>query len=616
MNPPDFNIVESTSAPTHIPAPRFILLYAVLIIAITILLGRSFYLQIVKGNQFLSAAEGNRVNADYLTAPRGIITDTFGRQLTENITSTDLVLDPVTLPSPENEAPLIEQLPGIISVTSQEVREAINATRQTQRVTRLAIALEHEQVLAIEQAQANLPGLKLVSSLVRRYPQGHITAHILGYTSPVDAQELASRNDLKPTDITGKTGLEKQYDSVLHGIDGYSYIEVDAAGRPQKQTDNEEPIPGYNMQLTLDLEFQQFIMDSLAELNQSLQSEEEPQPPLAASVVALDPRSGAVRALVSYPSFDPNSFSQPALREQSENIVSDELQPLFNRAITGTYPPGSTIKPLLAASALSEKVINANYTINSTGGLDIGPWHFPDWKAGGHGVTDVTKAIAESVNTFFYLSVGGDATHTGLGVDRAVKYLSRFGWGEPTGIDLPNEAAGLLPTPDWKLEAKQEKWYIGDTYHLAIGQGDVLATPLQITTAIAAIANDGHVNQPFLVKSTSAPNDDPIPVTTNSRSLKIRKSYLDLIQQGMRRTITDGSGRRLSSLPVALAGKTGTAQVGGTEKTHAWFVSFGPYQNPQLVFTVLLEKGGEGDKNAVPFAEKIWQWWIDNRHDA
>jgi penicillin-binding protein 2 len=248
----------------------------------------------------------------------------------------------------------------------------------------------------------------------------------------------------------------------------------------------------------------------------------------------------------------------------------------------------------------------------STGGIRIGEWFFPDWKAGGHGVTDVGKALAESVNTFFYILVGGYEQTRGLGVDKAGEYLRAFSWGSPTNIDVPGEAPGLVPGPDWKEETLRQPWYIGDTYHLAIGQGDVLVTPLQVAVATAAIANDGRVIEPYLVERERNPSGEEATHTTVERKLSIAREHLATVRAGMRQGVTEGSGRRLSTLPIAVAGKTGTAQIGGTEDTHAWYTSFGPYENPELVVTVLLERGGEGDDAAVPVAQKIWQWWADN----
>jgi penicillin-binding protein 2 len=309
---------------------------------------------------------------------------------------------------------------------------------------------------------------------------------------------------------------------------------------------------------------------------------------------------------VSYPSFDPNVFSQPALRSQASDLFTDTAKPMFNRATDGTYASGSIIKPFEAAGGLQEGIITDQSTVLSTGGIHIGPYHFFDWKAGGHGVTDVKKAIAESVNTFFYLLAGGDATHVGLGPDKIAYYLGLFGWAKPTGIDLPHEATGFVPTPAWKEATYHDRWYIGDTYHLGIGQGSVLVTPIQIATATSVLANGKYLYRPYLLQS------DHI----QKQAIAIDAQNIQIVREGMRQAVTDGSARPLNTLSIPIAGKTGTAQIGGTDYTQAWFTSFGPFDKPHLTVTVLLEKGGAGDADAEPIAKDIWQWWITNQQNT
>lgn len=593
---------------------RYRLGYALMVGVIGLLLLRSFYLQIVQGAHLRSMAEGNRVAARLLTAPRGIIYDVRGIQLVENIASTDVVLNPVHIPSSEHEEILIEQLPHIISsLSGDSVRSALERSRSSTRPIRVATAVDHDTVLDIERLLPQLPGVELVSSLVRRYQEGRVTAPFLGYTGYVTAEDLEEKPYLAGTDIIGKTGIEETYDEQLHGRHGVSYIEINAEGAPQKQVREEQPVAGTDLHLSIDGELQQYITELLTTMDGERQARGQTSLP-GAAVVAMDPRTGSLRALVSYPSYDANIFSQPTLSDQTAQIIRDPRQLLFNRAITGMYPPGSTIKPFIAAGALAENIISETTSFLSTGGIQVGPWNFPDWKAGGHGVTNVQKAIAESVNTFFYLVVGGDADHRGLGLSLTEKYLTDFGWGAPTKIDIHNEAAGFLPTEEWKLSVKHEPWYIGDTYHLAIGQGDVLVTPLQVAVSTAAVANGGRVLQPTIVQTLAVGGEKEEVPKEESRLVAISPDDLRIVREAMRATVLGGSGRSLADLPVALAGKTGTAQVGGEgEDTHAWFTSFGPYESPELVVTILLERGGAGDVNAVPVARDIWRWWSEHR---
>lgn len=538
------------------------------------ILARATWLQVVHGAAWREKAEGNRVTVREIPAPRGLIKDINGELLAENVASTDLVINPILLPREDEEGILIENLLNLTELSINEIREGMTKARETQREVTILKALEHEQVVTIEDNLEILPGVVLTPSLVRRYPKGHLTAHTIGY------------ND--------KTGLEKYYDEILRGEDGTQYQETTAQGRLLRELTNEPPKPGQDVTLNIDIELTSMIHNLFNEKEKT------------GAVIVMNPKTGAVNALYSHPTFDSNIFSQPKLSDQVQNILKDEAQPLFSRATSGKFPPGSTIKPLVAAASLEEDIVTANTSFFSTGGINIGPWSFPDWKAGGHGATNVYKAIAESVNTFFYLVAGGDETRTGLGVERLTDYLARFGWGQPTGIDLPDEAAGFLPSEEWKEEVKEEPWYIGDTYHLAIGQGDVLVTPLQVAVATATIANAGRMPRPHLLQTEEVPE----PTT-----IDISQANMEVVRAAMHETVvgSSGSGRSLQALPIDLAGKTGTAQTGREDETHAWFTSFGPYADPDLVVTVLLEKGGAGDKDAVPVAREIWQWWHDHR---
>ena len=289
---------------------------------------------------------------------------------------------------------------------------------------------------------------------------------------------------------------------------------------------------------------------------------------------------------------------------------------MFNRATQGLYPSGSTIKPLLAAAALHQGLITPVTKYLSIGGFSIGPSFFPDWKAGGHGWTDVRRALAESVNTFFYIIGGGYDKATGLGIDKINEYAHHFGLGEKTGVDLPNESDGLVPDPAWKASVKKTPWYIGDTYHVSIGQGDLLVTPLQIANYVSAIANDGTLFQPhFLLETADTGNDNRQRLKSIvRRQLSFKKEDLKVVREGMRQAVTSGSAVALASLPVSTAGKTGTAQVGGRDP-HAWFVGFAPYDSPQLVVVVLLENAGEGSTYAVPVAKEILEWWSKERFE-
>ncbi len=598
MHEDSSDIIDHITPRRKAQRPRMGVLPLLLASVLALILGRGGYLQIVQGKEFRERAEHNRVETVSIPAPRGVIYDRANVQLVENISSTDIVFDPVYLPAAEHEAHLVDRIMELLpDLPPETITNALARSRKTQQQVLLAKAIDHDTVLRIEQASADLPGVRLVSSLVRKYPLGQPLAHVLGYTSSVTAEELAKDSTLIATDTTGKQGIEQEYDKALRGQHGMMYREVTASGQQKADLGEKPPIPGQDITLTIDSSLQTFAYGLFSEKD----AKSESSKPVRGAAIVLRAKDSAVLSMVSYPSFDPNAFSQPSLRTQTTDIFSNPLNPLFNRAADGTYPSGSTIKPFLAAGALQEGVITPNTTIYSTGGISVGPWHFADWKSGGHGITDVRKALAESVNTFFYMVAGGIDSYNGLGVEKSISVLQQFGWNERTGIDLPSEAAGFLPTPEWKLKATGQPWYIGDTYHLGIGQGNVLVTPLQVAAATAAIANGGTWHQPRLSGTSS--KEHPVGIAP---------ANIRVVQEGMRQAVTDGSARSLNSLPFPIAGKTGTAQIGGTEDTHAWFTSFGPYENPEYVVTILLERGGAGDVDAVPIAKEIWQWLSEN----
>jgi len=365
---------------------------------------------------------------------------------------------------------------------------------------------------------------------------------------------------------------------------------------------------GFNLMLAIDLDLQ-------AKAEEVTKTYLEKNKFKRASVIIMDPQTGEVRALVSLPAYNNNSFAAGISQEEYDKFLNDPNRPLFNRSISGEFPSGSTIKPIFAAGALQEGIINEKTSFLSNGGLRIGEWFFPDWKAGGHGVTDVRKAIALSVNTFFYYIGGGYGDFKGMGLNGLVKYSKLFGLGEKTGIDLNGESSGFVPTSAWKEKVKNEPWYIGDTYHFAIGQGDVLVTPLQVANYTATIANGGTLYQPHLVSKIMNSNNQ---VIQNIEPKIIRKNFIDtanlnIVREGMRQTVTVGSGRYLNSLPVTMAGKTGTAQWSTQKEPHAWFIGFAPYENPELSISILVEEGIEGSAVAVPIAYDIFNWYFSNK---
>lgn len=583
-------------------------LRTVLFILILVVLAQSIRLQIAAGSLFRREAEQNRVRELIEYAPRGIFLDRHGRPLVQNEPSVELVADPAFLPTdvgamlpvvrealPDRDLSALGEL--LVSLSPRDTGTA-ESLREPRTVLQ---GLSHRELIALSTRADRLPGLRLETTAVRSYQGDSIFAHLLGYTGKLSPEERATFPNYRLTESVGKSGLERQYEHVLRGQHGARRAEVDAFGAIQHDLGREPPAPGANLRLHVDADVQEHLS---AALEQGLKRAGLRR----GAAVALDPQSGAVRALVSFPTFPHSDLARGLAPEDVQAILSDASSPLLDRAIQGEYVPGSTFKLAVAAGALEESVASPATAVLSAGGIRVGPWFFPDWKVGGHGRTTLTKALAESVNTYFYTIGGGVGEVTGLGIDRLTAWARRLGVGEPTGIDLPGERPGFLPSPNWKVQSKGEAWYIGDTYHAAIGQGDVLLTPVQLAVLTATIANGGTLYAPRVLDAVENPDgsirERLAPVVRAERV--IQPETASAIRQGMRAAVTEGSARGLADLPVSAAAKTGTAQIGGTERTHAWVTAFAPYDHPELVLVVLLEKAGGGDRYAVPVAREVF----------
>lgn len=572
-----------------------------------LLIGRGVYLQIFQGGYYRSVAEENRFRVEYLTAERGIITDRNEKILVENVPAFSLVLIINDLPKDYFERDKIFK--RVIDLTGLQqadfdllLQEYSDAPDEKIIVKK---DLNYEPALLAMSEEALLPGFTVILGTKRHYDTSAVSlSQVLGYTGKINSEEFAAlkNSGYRRVDEVGKVGVEKSWEAALRGRPGKRLVEVEASGQAKNIFSEEKAIKGATVKLTIDANLQAVTENSLREEMEKIGKKK-------GSAIVIDPNNGEILALVSLPSFDSNLFAGSIDGASYQNLLNDPNQPLFPRATLGEFPSGSTFKPYVAAAALAEGLITSTSSFLSTGGLRVGQWFFPDWKTGGHGVTDVRKALAESVNTFFYIIGGGYDIFTGLGVDRLVSYAALFGFGKPTGLDLPSEADGFLPSKDWKEKTKGERWYVGDTYHLAIGQGDLLVTPIQMAAALSAVANGGTKYTPHVVLST-----DEMAVKISSEKLpEAVIESLSTVRSGMRQCETSGSGRRLGLLPITSAGKTGTAQIGGTEETHAWFTGFAPYENPEIAVVVLIEEGGEGSSTAIPVAEDVFKWWHDNR---
>lgn len=585
--------------------------FTLLAFALAAVIGRAAQIQLAQGATYVRQAEGNRSRIVSVPTERGVMYDREGKPLVRNMPIFAATVVPADLPTDEAaRRTVIERLAEIIGLSADEIEAKLSEFKENQTApVTVAEDLTHDQAVLLRIESGTVPGVALETVSRREYlaaDQARSLSHVLGYEGRITEQELdeEARREYAPSDLLGKTGLEKQYETVLRGTYGKRRVEVDALGRQKSVIAEEQGDSGKNLVLSIDLDLQKVAEQALRDQLRLIGRKR-------GSVVVSVPATGEILALVSEPSFDANLFSSGISQEDYKRLSENEDHPLFPRAISASLSSGSVFKPVVAAAAFDEKIVTAATSFLSSGGLRIGIWFFPDWKGGGHGMTNLAKAIAESVNTWFYIVGGGLDGRPGLGVERITDYARKFGFGSATGIDLPGEGAGFLPSKEWKERTKNEVWYIGDTYHLAIGQGDLLVTPLQINVMTATIANGGNLMRPRVVNAVTAADGTRENVKSEVvASQVVSPEAIAAVRRGMRQTVTSGSARSFGELPFAVAAKTGTAQWHPTKSTHAWFTSFAPYDKPEIAVTVMIEEGGEGSAVAAPVAKTILRSWF------
>lgn len=576
-----------------------------LILGGVIISTRLLWLQIAVGQEYRNIAEGNRIRLEVIPAQRGLIFDSLSKPLAINIPNVSLVLTPADAPHSDDERyAILDQISKIVELSLDKSRKI---DWQSYVPVTLVEHLSHDQTVKLVVLASRSPGLNVQILNERQYVLGSAAAHLLGYIGAISPEDLLLKDlNYQYQDYKGIAGAEVTYESVLRGQAGKREVEVNNLGKPQQVYASEDPVAGNNLTLTVDSELQSILAMAM---EKTLQTTKKTK----GAAVALDPQTGAVLALVSFPTFNPNAFSLGENNAELTTTLLSSDQPLFNRVYGGTYPAGSTIKPVIGLAALEEGIITSTSTMNSVGGIWAGNRWFSDWKAGGHGLTNIYKAIAESVNSFFYTFGGGTDTKEGLGPNLLAKWLRLFGFGQTTGINFSGEAAGLVPTPEWKLANISERWFLGDTYNLSIGQGNLLVTPLQLASAYAALINGGNIWQPYYIKVVTSPNNESkITEPQLLKTLPVNRDNLIIISRAMRETVLTGSARSLAVVPIPTAGKTGTAQAPGGDP-HAWFAGFLPYDNPRLLLVVLIENGVEGSVAAVPVAREVFSWYAQNR---
>ncbi len=590
--------------------------YLAFLLLVIFLFGKTIHFQIIRGEEFSNLAEKNK-QGFYLIQPiRGVIYDSSMNQLVFNESSYDLIVDVRELPfSGREELRIISEVSEIISGDISELRKKIKESEFD--IVLIRENLDHETLILLETRIKDFPGFKIKENTVRDYVESQEFAHLIGFTGKISSQEFRDLENYSVTDYIGKQGLEKFYEEALRGEPGKILVERDALGDKVSEKVFSLPQAGESLVLWLDSGLQKKLTEALKDSMERVGSKK-------AAAIAMDPKTGGVLALVSLPGFDNNLFSQGISQEDFQEIIEDPCEPLFNRVVSGGYALGSTIKPLIAASALEEGIISPQKNILCQGEISIPNPYFPeepsiflDWKT--HGWTDLRKAIAESCNVYFYTLGGGYQDIKGLGVERIKKYLQLFGWGKEIGIDIPGECAGRIPDPEWKenyFEDYQQKiWRIGDTYHLSIGQGDIVVTPLQVAAAFSAVANGGILYQPQIVKEVINGSADSSEVVRRFEPKVIREDFIDsenlkVVREGMREGVIYGSSIALKDLLVKAASKTGTAQTPIEDFYHNWVTVFAPYEDPEIVLSVVIEDVEGMQFAALPVARDALGWYF------
>jgi len=567
---------------------------------------KTFQLQILSKDKFQVLADKNKFIFNQIQAQRGVIYDRNHEQLVFNKINFDLVCDKTKLP--ENEAEKNKIIQEIARILKKDFAELLKEIEINQFL--IINNLSHETLISLKTKIDELTGCEIKENSVREYKDGDVFAHVLGYLGRITKEEWqAVPQFYSINDYVGRSGLEKYYENELRKNPGQLRIEKDAFGHIISQEVISPPESGKNLVLWLDAGLQRKIKEELEKKYKEIGAK-------GAVGIALDPKTGGVLALVSLPSFDNNLFQKGTDPTLLQQLLTSPERPLFNRAISGRYMTGSTIKPLLALAALEENIITPEKQIYSPGYIEIpnryqpGVNHiFRDWNV--HGWVDMRKAIAQSCDVYFYSIGGGYQDQKGLGPTKIKQYLQLFNWDSRTGIDLPEEISGFLPDPQWKKEKLGENWWDGDTYNFSIGQGYLLITPLEVVTALAAVANGGTLYQPHLVKEIIGQGEIPPQII---RQNFIDPSHLSVVREGMRQAVTGvnsplASAVILNSLPVAAAAKTGTAEL-GNNRYHNWVTVFAPYDDPEIVLTLMVEDVKGVQAAVLPVAQAVLEWYF------
>lgn len=588
---------------------RIIRLHTLLVVCLVlfaVLLGRMVYLQLWRGDYYAKQSDGNRLRQSRILAPRGIIYDSEGKELVNNLPGYAVVLQKQSSYKPET----LQRLSNLLQMPVEEINAKIKASENFYEPILLKNNLDQQMVTKIEEQRRYMPEVMLSVQPVRNYPYHELAVHALGYVGEVSSYEIEQGlfKNISQGSLVGKGGLEKTYDKYLRGEDGAFMEEVDVAGNVVKHYDSVQPIPGKNLKLTIDYELQKELEAFTDKHLAFLRSSGIAPGARAAAVVAIDPRNGAVRAMVSRPGYDPNWFVHGISSKNWNSINNDPNYPMNNKVITGEYPPGSTFKIVTGSAAFELKKVGLNEPIFDGGFHPMVPTM---GNAGGEvlGWLTFIKALAMSDNVYFY-ELGYR-----VGIDNIEKYAHIFGFGERTGIDLEGESKGLVASKKVKRKIWDEDWRLGDTFNAAIGQGFNLTTPIQLSVMLSIVANGGTKYQPYLVDSIINSDGSLFekPKRAEGKHIDVSQQTIDYIRMGMSATTQEGgTASYFAGLPKPIAGKTGTAE-NSHGRDHGLFVAYGPVDDPELVVVCIVEQGGFGSVAAGPIVYKAFEEFFQEK---
>ena len=604
--PLEFDGEPIRSTPRDLPpelAMRIAAMVGIVLVAFILIGARLWFLQVVLGPKMRMESESNRTRLVRVPSARGVVYDRRGEILIDNRPSFDVVFVPED--APDRKATL-RRLASLLGETETQLHERLRAPSKRPAYEGIVVRrdLDWDDVVRIETHQLELPGVSLQVVPRRTYPFGPLAAHLFGYVGEVSEKELKGLDgtSVRQGDVVGKASLERAWDVELRGIPGEQQVEVDALGRRVRVLDETPDVPGDTLTLTIDRRLQDVAEAALGDRN--------------GAIVAIDPRNGAILAMVSHPSYDPNIFARGLRREESRALMESAAKPLVNRAVQGQFAPGSTFKVALAAGALEAGVATPASGVSCRGGTQFGNHFFRCWRHGGHGFVNLHEAIVQSCDVFFY-QYGARLT-----IDGIAKYARSLGLGVPTGVQLDHEKTGIIPDTAWKMRRFKQPWYPGETLSVAIGQGYVTVTPLQMANLTATIANGGMRYRPYYVRRIDAP-DGSIRRVVEPEVLghaDVSAANLQIVREAMRDVVMSerGTGKKARLPNVTVAGKTGTAQVvkmgdrsrsnkgARATRDHAWFIAFAPYEAPEIAIACVIENaGGGGGAIAAPTVRHV-----------